>query len=257
MLALHDLQRRFAAAVVESDASLLAGSIVDDVPGAKARLAIYANHYRVTLIDALAAVFPVVQELVGVPFFRAAARRYVRMVPPASPCLLAYGGEFSAFLDALPEARSLPYLGDVARLEWALNEASHAPGAPALADDASPSTADGRSAPGLHLHPSCRLISSPFPVERIWRLHRKPCGERETVDLNAGGARLLVHRRQDDVGWLRLSPADYAFLQRLIIGGRLDEALALARTVDHRFDPTDLLTALIEGGLVSSIGPVS
>jgi hypothetical protein len=90
MLELHELQEHLAAAVVDGDASALAQSIIDDAPGATARLGIYANHYRVTLIDALAATFRVVQQLVGDPFFRMAARRYVREKPPARPCLFEY-----------------------------------------------------------------------------------------------------------------------------------------------------------------------
>src|SRR5512144_66432 len=107
MPTLHELQSRFAAAVVDGDASELARSIIDDAPGAAARLGIYVNHFRVTLIDALVATFPIVQQLVGDLFFQAAARRYVRATPPAHPCLLAYGGDFPDFLERLPEARSL------------------------------------------------------------------------------------------------------------------------------------------------------
>ena len=104
MPTLHELQERFAAAVIDGDACEVAGSIIDDAPGAAARLGIYVNHFRVTLIDALAATFPIVQQLVGDPFFRAAARRYVREVPPAHPCLFEYGGDFPPFLERLPEA---------------------------------------------------------------------------------------------------------------------------------------------------------
>ena len=216
--------------------------------------------FEVTLIDALVATFPIVQQLVGNPFFQAAARRYVREAPPAHPCLFEYGGDFPAFLDRLPEARSLAYLGDVARLEWAINEAWHAPDAPAV-----PAVDEGAAARliaarfsdlGLRLHPSCRLIASPFPVDRIWRVHQKACSERETVDLDAGGVRLLVHRREDEVGWIDLPPADFAFLDSLIMSGSLHAALTFARSVDNGFDPTAIIAALIEGGLVSSISPV-
>ena len=97
MPTLHDLQGRFAAALIGGDAAAVAGSIIDDAPGAAARFGIYANHLRVTLIGALAATFPVVRQLVGDPFFRAVAGRYVREAPPAHPCLFEYGNGFPAF----------------------------------------------------------------------------------------------------------------------------------------------------------------
>ena len=258
MLALHELQRRFAAAVVDGDGEPVAQAVIDDAPGAVARLGIYANHFRVTLIDALAAAFPVVRQLVGPPFFQAAARQYVRQTPPASPRLFEYGAGFPQFLERLPEARPLAYLADVARLEWAINEAWHAPDAPAFCENAmGPLSAGVLSALRVHLHPSCRLIASPFPVDRIWSVHQGDCSDPDVVDLGAGGTRLLVHRQEDDVGWVKLSPADFAFLDELITGTSLEGALVTARTADSAFAPTALLAALIEGGLVSSISAVS
>lgn len=258
MLALHELQRRFAAAIVDGDGEPMAQAVIDDAPGAVARLGIYANHFRVTLIDALAAVFPVVRQLVGPSFFQAAAKQYVRQTPPTSPRLFEYGADFPHFLERLPGARPLAYLADVARLEWAINEAWHAPDPPAFSENAMGRLiADQHSPLRVSLHPSCRLIASPFPVDRIWSVHQGGCSDPDVVDLGAGGTRLLVHRQEDDVGWVKLSPADFAFLDELITGTSLEGALAIARTADSAFAPTALLAALIEGGLVSSISAVS
>lgn len=257
MQPLHELQRLFAAAVVTGDPQQAAASIVDDAPGAAARLAIYSNHFRVTLIEALAATFPVVQQLVGDPFFRAAARRYVRETPPAEPCLFAYGDAFPAFIAALPEAAALPYLGGVARLEWAIHQAWYAEEMPAVNRDTAAGVlaAAGEADVLLRLHPSCRLVASRFPVDRIWQVHQQPCDERCPIALDAGAARLLVHRRNDDVGWISLAEADLAFLAALISHGSLDQALAAGATRDAGFTPM-LLATLIDGGLIASISPV-
>lgn len=254
MPTLHDLQSRFATAIIDGDTAAVNGLIAEDDPGAAARLGIYVNHFRVTLIDTLAATFPVVQALVGATFFRAAARRYVRETPPAQPCLFAYGDGFPAFLERLTEARALVYLADVARLEWAINEVWHAPDDPAVTVENLGLFAGHAVQPGLGLHPSCRLISSRFPVDRIWQVHQETCGVREAINLEAGEARLLVHRRQDEVGWIDLPPAEFDFVCTLKVSGSLDRALALARRGDRRFEPTPLLVTLIENGLIASIG---
>ena len=47
------------------------------------RYNVYRNDVTVSLIDALAAVFPAVQRITGVEFFRAMARSYMRETPPA------------------------------------------------------------------------------------------------------------------------------------------------------------------------------
>lgn len=252
MPTLHDLQSRFATAIIDGDTAVATGLVAEDAPGAAARLGIYLNHFRVTLIDTLAAVFPVVQALVGDPFFQAAARRYVRETPPSQPCLFAYGDGFPVFLERLPEARTLVYLADVARLEWAINGAWHAPDAPAVTEEhlGAGHIFNG----GLRLHPSCRLIASRFPVGRIWQVHQEACAEREAINLEAGEARLLVHRRQHEVGWIDLPPAEFEFISALNVSGSLDRALTLARRGHRRFEPTPLLIMLIENGLIASIG---
>ena len=41
--------------------------------------------------------------------------------------LAEYGADFPAFIAGYEAARDLPYLADIARLDWALNLAFHAP----------------------------------------------------------------------------------------------------------------------------------
>src|SRR5512135_568575 len=71
-------------------------------PGGRAaakRFNVYRNNVTVSLIDALAAIYPAVQRITGVDFFRAMARFHIRQTPPASPLLFDYGREFPAFIE--------------------------------------------------------------------------------------------------------------------------------------------------------------
>lgn len=169
MLQLERLQRR------------LRGGIAGAVP-AEARLQIYRNHYTITLTDALAATYPVVHRLVGEGFFNQAARRFVRMAPPASPCLFDYGAGFGDFLATLREAAALPYLADVARFEWALNLAYQAE------DDGAART----------------TLRSAFPVSQIWLANQPDADPALVVDLADGGETLFVWRDGLDVVWRRI-----------------------------------------------------
>src|SRR3569832_2072632 len=80
---------------------------------------VYRNNVTVSLIDSLAAIYPAIQRLTGVDFFRAMARFHVRATPPTSPLLFEYGREFPAFIEAYEYAQTLPWLADVARIERA------------------------------------------------------------------------------------------------------------------------------------------
>src|SRR5258708_2939398 len=122
-------------------------------------IAVYRRNVQSNLHDALAAAYPAVRRLVGEGFFREAARRYSREHPSRSADLHEYGAQLARFLASYPHASTLPYLADVARLEWACHECLHAADAGSL-DYA----ALGRGAAERHggirfvLHPAVRLV---------------------------------------------------------------------------------------------------
>jgi hypothetical protein len=245
--ALHDVQAAFAEAVTGGDAAGILPQITDDAPGAASRIAIYANHYRLTLIEALATTFPVTLQLVGDAFFRAAARHYVRSTPPVNPCLFEYGGSFPGFLGDMPEAAGLPYLRDVATLEWAINATRHAPDPP-------PKPRGWHAPARVALHPACRLVISDFAIDLIWQAHQDGGGPLTAIDVHAGPVRLLVGRLDDDaVGWICLATAEASFVEALIASGDLASSLAAARAVDPTFDLVFFLAALIEDGLAIAV----
>src|SRR5260370_34614819 len=78
--------------------------------GAVRRFNVYRNNVTVSLIDALAAVYPAVQRITGVDFFRAMARLHIRATPPTSPLLFEYGRDFPAFIAQDGYAQSVPWL---------------------------------------------------------------------------------------------------------------------------------------------------
>lgn len=246
---LLDLQAAMRAGIVGTAPGALAQAVLAGGIAPERRIQIYRNHYYVTLIEALAATFPVTQRLVGEHFFAAIARRFAADSPPAGPCLFEYGDGFPALLDALPETKSHPYLGDVARLEWAMNLARHAPDTAPL-DPARLRRVAPREQAGLVfvLHPACRLFSSRYPVARIWSANQ-PSAAEETIRLDEGHCRLLIHRQEDDVAWRALEAAEYVFLYALRAGRRLEQAVAA--TAGAPFDLAGVLASLIGSGAIT------
>src|ERR1051326_8549300 len=131
MRSLSEIQRGLRAALLDGDETVT-GAIAGDGLAPAARVAVYRHHVLASLTTALETTFPVVVRLVDVRFFRFACDRFVRAEPPASPCLFEYGATFPDFLAAFEPCRQLPYLPDVARLEWAMNVALNAPDVPPL-----------------------------------------------------------------------------------------------------------------------------
>ena len=252
---LHDIQRTIRAHVLGpiANAALqdaeLSGVVMDDLMAPARRLRIYRNHYYITLIEALAATFPVTRRLVGEMFFAQVARRFAATSPPAGPCLFEYGEGFPALLEALPEAQAHPYLGDVARLEWALNLSRTAPDVPPLDPSGLGRVESGRQADLIFVfHPACRLFASRFPVARIWATNQ-PSASEATIALDEGACRLLIHRQDGEPVWRTLGDAEFAFLYALRAGRPLERAVAAANGAG--FDLAGTLAGLLGCGAIA------
>lgn len=72
------------------------------------RFSVYRNNVTVSLVDALASIFPTVQNLVGEDFFRAMARLYVAAHPPTSPCSSPTARAFPRFSSPSRQRRTYP-----------------------------------------------------------------------------------------------------------------------------------------------------
>lgn len=250
MPSLRELQRDFGRALLGGPVAGVTSNIVEDGVPAEARLAIYRHHVFATLTSVLRSVYPVVCRLVDERFFDYAADTFIRRYPPAGPCLVEYGAQFPAFLVEFPACRHLEYLGDIARLEWAIHVAHHTVEAVSLAPTTLADLDPERVADiTLRFDPSVTLIESPRPIDAIWRAHQTEI-EVETVDLAAGGASVLVYRCDDDVRVRSLTRAAHAFHRGLVDGQRLAEAAASAAAQDPGFDLVGALRALFSERII-------
>ena len=93
-------------------------------------LGIYANAYRLRLLETLSDAHQKTQSVMGEVAFEAAAFGYIASHPPTTRSLRWYGDQFSNYLVTQhPEA---PAHAEMARLDWALRTAFDGPDAAAL-----------------------------------------------------------------------------------------------------------------------------
>ena len=222
------------------------------------RFAVYRNNVTVSLIDALAQTFPVVQSLVGEEFFSAMAKVFVQRNPPRSRLMAFYGDGFPTFISGFAPASGLPYLADVARLEMARVQAYHA----ADLEPVEPSALAAAMADGdklmslqLHLHPSVHWVDSDFAVYSLWAAHQGE-GCLSAVDpLTAESA--LIFRSGLDVYTLAVTAAEVTFLRALTEGKSLPRAVDVASAASSHaittFDLTTTLAKLLRWQLVTHI----
>jgi hypothetical protein len=153
----------------------------------------------------------------------------------------------------------LPYLPDVARLEWAMDEANRAAdpqgNAQRILAAIAAIPADEVALQRLQLDPSCRLLRSAFPVLRIWQAHQDGSLRGGRVELVAGEHFLLIRREDDAVVVERVTPGDFAWLAALAAGADLARALDAAIGADATFDlGTGLRTFIANGTIVGIAG---
>ena len=216
------------------------------------RYDVYRNNVTVSLVDALAAIYPAVQRITGTDFFRAMARFYVRSSPPTSPLLFEYGRDFPAFIESYEHARSLCWLADVARIERAWLDAYHAHDAAPLAPAQLAAVAPERLAELVFTpHPAARVVRSDFSAVTIFAANRdgEPIGR---IDASTPEDALIT-RPEFDVIVRHLPPGGAVFATCLAEGRPLGEAAASALDASPDFDLATNIAGLIEAGAFISI----
>ena len=256
MSSLRELQTGFADALFAGDGARPPFASLPEDRAAE-RFAVYRRALLANYGNALGATYPVVRKLVGAAFFNAAVEAFVRDHPPTSGDLNVYGDTFPSFLDRYPHAAGLPYLGDVARVEWAQDEANRAAEADTTPEQVLAMLAaiapERRSSIRLALAPSCRLVRSRFPVLRIWRSNQEGESEGEGVSLDEGGDALLIRREAAGTTIERITTAEHAWLAALAAAAPLGTSLDMAQATGEPFDFAAILRGRIGDGTIVGV----
>ncbi len=228
----------------EDAAHVAARFVVPEFTGNKS---IYRNNVRHAHVGALAAIYPAVRALVGEGYFDGLAALFTRAHPPVAAVLSGYGAGFSDYLAGRSELSRVPFLPDVARLEWAMNKAFHAHSSSSLAPDAAAMLFAGGGS-DLALVDSARLLALDHPALEI-RSAALAGDEEGLAALAATRQRLVVFRNAGGVTAETLSPGGFALLSQLSACGSLDSAIALSFEVEPEFSPAEALARLLHLGV--------
>ena len=253
------VQTAFAAALLDPALPCPQGLRTWNGSDPARRLAVYRNNVVSSLIDALADTFPVVQQLVGTEFFRAMAGVFVRRHPPRSRILAQYGEGFAAFIAGFEPAAALPYLPDMARLEFARLKALHAADAEPISEAVlAQALADPEALAGLRLrwHPSLSVLESPHAVVSLWAAHQTD-GEMPAVGID-GSEQAVVLRDGLDVLVLPVDSGTACFVGQTQAAEPFGAAAATAGSLHPDFDLGSTLSLLLRHhALVALHGPVA
>jgi hypothetical protein len=251
MTGLADVEREFAGAVLDAERAIPDGLTRKAGGVPSCRFGVYRNNVYAGLIDVLAGRFPVVERLVGEEFFRAMARLYVKREPPASAVVIRYGASFPGFIADFAPAASVPYLADIAALEWARHSAYHASDAMPLALHELAGAADRAADAVLTLHPSLGIVRSPYSIVSIYELNAQ--GADVPPTRLSGREDALVARPRLDVEIRRLPEGGACFILALAEGRTIGEAAAAALSEAPGFELKSNLAGLIRSGVIVGV----
>jgi hypothetical protein len=191
-----------------------------------ARVDVYRNNAWQGFLLALERTYPVLKRRVGDAFFRELARDFREAHPLRRGDLHWAGWAFPEWLSARLADSDYAWLADLARLEWACEEAACARDEPPIDSSAlSSRSLDTLEDASLRLHASVRTVKSPYPLFSVWQANQGP-SEGAPVDLTAGGECCVVSCVADRVAVCRLGPADFEVVDVLATGGSLGDAAA-------------------------------
>jgi hypothetical protein len=229
MLSYGDVIDEFAAALFRET-----GTPAGITAQTRARIGVYRNNVRLNRIAALTDAFPNVVTLVGVDYFHALARAYVIATPATSANLHNDGAELPEFIRSFAPAADLPYLPDVARVDWLMRCAYFAEDAHEL--DRAVLVAMGPHrfvAARLKFAPSVSVArSSAWPIADILTMHAGGAA----AHLDTGGQAILIWREDFSVHWQALGEPEAQAVVALLDGEPIEVALACTRVdVDWLF----------------------
>lgn len=248
---LHELQRAFAAAMIEGK-GLPAMTLMRAGPAWRS-LALYRRLIRNNYVQALTITYPILRRLIGARYFSVFARGYMKRYPSTSGDLFGYGRHFPFFLLQLESPRLLL---ELACLEWACHEVSQIADAPPLAlGQVDALISVDPACVRVHLQPTVRLLRFSSPVHLMWQGLQPdsltvaeighPSSEEET--------HILVTRVDGKIRVAELAGLDYQLLTAMADGRQVDEVERMAIEMDPQFDFARFISALMEMNALAGV----
>ncbi len=227
--------------------------IVDDEKvGVTTRLNIYADGYRLRLLETLGNVYPQLHALLGDETFDLYARSYIEDYPSQHRNMRWVGDKMSEHLScALPEH---PIAAELAAFEWTLGLAFDAE------DEQIISLEDLAAIPpeiwgelSFLLHPSTHLLGLKWNVIAVWQAL---ANEETPPSPNDNNAPCLIWRNHYDSHYRTLDTAEFTALQHIKAGGSFGSLCEiLYETVGDSAtqEAAQYLASWLEAGIICKI----
>jgi len=205
-----EVQAWFQAYVLERRPAIESATVSDAAADASERLNVYAEAYRLRLLEVLGKDYPALRALLGDAEFDRLGRGYVEAHPSDTPSIRWFGRHLAGYLRREQPRR--PVLSELAAFEWAQGEVFDAADAPVVGVE-DIARIPARAWPGLRfvLHPAQRRLDLVWNVPAIAQAFAATV---ESPRPTAGPAPVawLLWRHGLDIRWRSLEPVEASAL---------------------------------------------
>lgn len=241
---LKQLQHTFAESLRYQHQDIVESILETNSISAEQRLQVYRNSFVMSVTEALAITYQHTYALVGDAFFNSVSRAFILAQPPSQNNIIEYGAGFSEFLAQLPQLVEMPYLFEMARFEWLLEQTSNLPIDTQQLDVSALAQLAEDKFEQLHFQTPSQLTL--FHSEQdISHLYKMLIDDTLTeTDLNKACNLALIKQPDFRVELLSLTNEQFQLLQQLRNGNTLAE---ITPTNLHQYLPQLLTQNLLNG----------
>ena len=258
LTSLKQLQRNFINDCLTeklTDENCLMAKDIDTASiSAQGLMGIYRHSAIANITQALALTYPVMNKLVGSDFFQATCRQFIFLHWPQSGNMDDYGEEFPHFLSKFKHTKSLVYLSDVARLEWAFHQSTLANDA-GITDWSSLAQTEDILQLQFTLAPSVKLIHSIFTIDKIWQENQDNAlqyVEGDVLDIEKiNNTFLVLFRKGLKTVIMTVSEGEFVFLQAFKSEQVFEQAIIMATAKQADISIDHCLKKFIELGVIN------
>ena len=172
---LADVQRWFKSRIQPAPGGADSGAVSPLVGSGQERLAVYTGGYLARYEQALTEAYEALRHIIGREQFHQLTHAYAQRHPSKDYNLSFVGRELTNFLTTYSLSHTLPFLPDLARLEWQVCQAFHAFDQPPM-DPAQLSllSLEEWEKTRLVFQSSVGLVSSAWPILDLWAARTTP-----------------------------------------------------------------------------------
>jgi hypothetical protein len=256
---LPQLQAAFQGFILGNDPAINAEIVGTAKVDAATRLGIYANAYRLRLLEALDTDYPGLHTIAGDEEFDRMGRAYIDAHPSSFRSLRWFGDRMSEFLRTTEPYSDYPVFADMAAFEWAMSDAFDAEDSPvASVDDMARIPPEAWPELRFAPHASLRRLDLRWNVPAVWKAIDT---EQEPPELEDGEYPVawLVWRRELRTYFRSLDVAEACALDAMRHGETFAEICeGLTEWIDAQNVPAHaagLLKLWLGDGLIREIRP--